>query len=352
MDDAPKADPQTGSLKTGRPDEAAPPLNVLVTGGAGFIGSHVADAYLARGHRVWVVDNLSSGRRENVPSGATFVEMDIRDEAVRDLFREVRFDLVNHHAAQIDVRISVADPRYDAEVNLMGLLNLAEGAREVGTGRFIFVSSGGVVYGEPEVRPTPETAPKLPLSPYGVTKLTGELYLNYYRQVHGLEYVALRYANVYGPRQDPHGEAGVVAIFSDRLLAGTPLTVFGDGEQTRDYVFVKDVVSANMLASEMALPGPGAAATAPGLDAAAFNVGTEEGTSVNRLARILAAAAGTDPGRDFQAARPGELRHSTLSTARLRALGWAPGWTLEEGLRETFRHIASPNETNQERETA
>ena len=188
------------------------PKKVLVTGGAGFIGSHVCDAYLARGDSVWVVDNLSSGKRENVPEGATVLEMDIRDDKIRDLFREVRFDLVNHHAAQIDVRISVADPLYDAQVNLLGLLNLLEGAREVGTDRFIYVSSGGVVYGEPEVFPTPEVAPKLPLSPYGVTKLSGEFYLNYYREIHGLEYVALRYANVYGPRQDPHGEAGVVGF--------------------------------------------------------------------------------------------------------------------------------------------
>ena len=168
------------------------PKRVLVTGGAGFIGSHVADAYLARGDQVWVMDNLSSGKRENVPNQATFLEMDIRDQAVREVFRELRFDLVNHHAAQIDVRVSVADPQYDAQVNLLGLLNLLEGSREVGTGRFILVSSGGVVYGEPEALPTPETAAKLPLSPYGVTKLAGELYLNYYREVHGLEYVALR----------------------------------------------------------------------------------------------------------------------------------------------------------------
>lgn len=312
---------------------------VLVTGGAGFIASHVADAYLEKGHRVWIVDDLSSGRRENVPSSATFLEMDIRDPAVRDLFREVHFDLVNHHAAQIDVRISVSDPMFDAEVNLLGLLNLLEGARETGAERFVFVSSGGVVYGEPTQFPTPETAPKLPLSPYGVTKLTGELYLNYYREVHGLSSVVLRYGNVYGPRQDPHGEAGVVAIFSSRLLEGAPLTVFGDGEQTRDYVFVKDVVSANMLASELALePGDG-------MDAWAFNVGTGQATSVNRLAGILETVAGREQVRTHAAARPGELRHSSLDASRIRARGWAPQWTLEEGLQETFEHIAKERET-------
>ncbi len=308
---------------------------VLVTGGAGFIGSHVAEAYLARGEAVWVVDNLSSGKRENVPATASFVEMDIRDDGIRDLFREIRFDLVNHHAAQIDVRVSVADPQLDAQVNLLGLLNLLEGAREVGTGRIVFVSSGGVVYGEPDTFPTPETAPKLPLSPYGVTKLTGELYLNYYREVHGLEYVAVRYGNVYGPRQDPHGEAGVVAIFSSRLLSGEPLTVFGDGEQTRDYTFVKDIVAANMLVSEVDV-GEG-----EGLDSRAFNVGTGNGVSVNLLADTLEGVAGTQPGRKHEAARPGELQHSRLDTGRLRAQGWACRWSLEEGLRETYEHIAN-----------
>ena len=218
---------------------------VLVTGGAGFIGSHIADAYLAAGDEVWIMDDLSSGRRENVPEAAHLVEMDIRSaEDVRNLFREARFDLVNHHAAQIDVRVSVTDPAKDAAINVHGLLNLTEAAIEVGTRRFVFVSSGGVVYGEPELIPTPEGAPKGPLSPYGVTKLTGEHYLNYYRHVRGLDYVALRYANVYGPRQDPLGEAGVVSIFCTRLLDGAVLTVFGDGEQTRDYVFVRDVVAA------------------------------------------------------------------------------------------------------------
>ncbi len=307
---------------------------VLVTGAAGFIGSHVADAYLARGDTVWVVDNLSSGKRENVPADASFVEMDIRDDGIRDLFREIRFDLVNHHAAQIDVRTSVADPQYDAQVNLLGLLNLLEGAREVRTGRFVFVSSGGVVYGEPDTFPTPETAPKFPLSPYGVTKLTGELYLNYYQEVHGLEYVAVRYGNVYGPRQDPHGEAGVVAIFSSRLLSGEPLTVFGDGEQTRDYTFVKDIVSANMLVSEVEVGG------GEGLDRRAFNVGTGNGVSVNLLAETLEGIAGTRPGRNHEAPRPGELRHSRLDTSRLQAHSWACQWTLEEGLRETYEHIA------------
>ncbi len=307
---------------------------VLVTGGAGFIGSHVADAYLASGDDVWIVDDLSSGRMANVPEAAHFVEMDIRSGVeVRDLFRDVRFDLVNNHAAQIDVRVSVNDPQKDAAINLQGLLNLTEAAIEVGTRRFIFVSSGGVVYGEPELIPTPETAAKAPLSPYGVTKLTGEYYLNYYRRIHGLDYVAVRYSNVYGPRQDPHGEAGVVSIFSTRLLDGDALTVFGDGEQTRDYVFVRDVVSANMLVSNLDLPDSG------DLDDRAFNVGTGVATSVNGLADVLESVASVQPGRSHEGERAGELRHSTLNTDRLRAQGWAPAHLLEQGLQETYTFI-------------
>lgn len=306
---------------------------VLVTGGAGFIGSHVADAYLASGDHVWVLDNLSSGRPSNIPEDAEFIELDIRDDDIPNLFREVQFDIVNHHAAQIDVRTSVADPTIDASINLEGLLNLTEAAIEVGTRRFVFVSSGGVIYGEPSAIPTSETAPKMPLSPYGVTKFTGELYLNYYRQVHGLEYVALRYSNVYGPRQDPHGEAGVVSIFSRKLLAGEPLTIFGDGEQTRDYVYVGDVVSANLLASEIDLDVGGQ------LDDHAFNVGTGIATSVNKLADVLESIAGADLSREHKSGRPGELRHSALNVDRLKSLGWAPGSTLERGLQETYTFI-------------
>lgn len=309
------------------------PRRVLVTGGAGFIGSHVAEAYLARGDSVWIVDDLSSGRRENLPDEAKFLELDVRTPALLDLFRDVRFDLVNHHAAQIDVRRSVEQPAFDAAVNVLGLLNVMEGAKEVGTRRVVYVSSGGVIYGEPEEIPTPETAPKMPLSPYGVTKLAGEYYLNYYREVHGLEYVALRYSNVYGPRQDPHGEAGVIAIFSNRLLQGEALHIFGDGEQTRDYVYVKDVVSANMKASDLTL------AQGDGLDAVAFNVGTGVATSVNRLADALEAVSKRQTGREYRAARPGELRASTLDASSLRSRGWAPRWDLRDGLRLTFEYI-------------
>lgn len=307
---------------------------VLVTGGAGFIGSHVADAYLARGDRVWIVDNLSSGRRANVPAGATFVEMDLRDAGLGSLFDEVGgFDMVNHHAAQIDVRRSVEDPRCDAAINIDGLLNLLECVRRHGTKRFLFVSSGGVIYGEPEQRPTPERAPKQPLSPYGVSKLTAEYYLYYYHRIHGLDYVALRYSNVYGPRQDPHGEAGVVAIFSTRLLAGEALQIFGDGEQTRDYVFVGDVVAANLALSDaVVLPGSG-------LDARGFNVGTGRETSVLQLAAELMEVSGREVPLRPAPARPGELQRSCLANERLLAAGWMPRTSLREGLSRTFKHI-------------
>jgi UDP-glucose 4-epimerase len=312
---------------------------VLVTGGAGFIGSHVTDAYLQRGDEVVVVDSLVHGRRENVPEGAEFVELDIRDPRVADLIRERRFDIINHHAAQMDVRVSVQDPRFDASVNVDGLLNLLQAAHESGVGRVLYVSSGGVVYGEPEVRPTPETSPKLPESPYGVTKLAGEQYLYYYHRVHGMEYAVLRYSNVYGPRQDPHGEAGVVAIFSTRLIREQPLTVFGDGEQTRDYVFVGDVVAANMLLSEAQLPA------ARSLDDRGFNVGTGVETSVNQLARGLMEASGAVVEMSNAPARAGEVRHSSLDTARLRALGWEPRTGILDGLRQTFQWIRANTES-------
>lgn len=310
------------------------PTKVLVTGGAGFIGSHVADAYLKAGARVWIVDDLSSGKRTNVPKGAELVHLDIRDAKLAEVFSDAGgFDVVSHHAAQIDVRVSVSDPRRDAGINIDGFLNVTECALRYGCGRFMFVSSGGVVYGEPEVRPTPETTPKRPLSPYGVTKLSGEYYLGYYAKERGLDYAAVRYSNVYGPRQDPHGEAGVVAIFCTRIGAGTPLTVFGDGEQTRDYVYVGDVVAANVLLAQADLPAPDS------LDARAFNVGTGAGTSVNDLAATLMSAAGREVEVRHAPPRAGEVQHSCLDANKLRALGWKPGVTLHEGLGRTYEHI-------------
>ena len=309
---------------------------VLVTGGAGFIGSHVAEAYLKRGDRVWVVDDLSSGKLSNLVPGIEFVRMDIGDPDLDRLFADVGgSDVVNHHAAQIDVRKSVMDPAADARINIVGLLNVLQCALRHHAGRVVFVSSGGVVYGEPDVRPTPETAPKAPLSPYGVTKLSAEYYLNYYRRVHGLEYAAVRYSNVFGPRQDPHGEAGVVAIFSERLYEGRGLTIYGNGEQTRDYVFVGDVVGANLALTDAVLP------SGDGIDARGFNVGTGEETTVNQLAAVMMEVAGRKVEVSYAPARPGELQNSSLANTRLRSLGWAPATSLREGLRRTYEYIAA-----------
>ncbi len=315
------------------------PKRVLVTGGAGFIGSHVAEGYLARGWSVTVVDDLSSGKRENVPDGAEFIQLDVADGDLRTLFRERSgFELVNHHAAQIDVRVSVARPLFDAQVNVLGLINILEAAKELGTRRVLFVSSGGVVYGDAEERPIPETAPKRPESPYGVSKLAGEYYLRSYRRLHGLDYVALRYSNIYGPRQDPHGEAGVVAIFSNRIAARETLIVFGDGNQTRDYLYVGDVVEANMLLSDAELHGDSA------LDDRAFNVGTGRETSVNELAAILMDGAGCQVAVEHVPARAGELEWNSLQCDKLRDLGWEAAFDLSEGLTRTYRAIAGSAE--------
>jgi UDP-glucose 4-epimerase len=309
------------------------PTRVLVTGGAGFIGSHVADAYLARGYEVTVLDSLTSGKREQVPAGAEFVHADIRSDEAAQLIRDGGFDIVNNHAAQIDVRISVSDPRLDASVNIDGMLNLMQAALQSGVRRFIHVSSGGVVYGTPDVRPTPESAPKRPESPYGVSKLAGEQYLFYAHRIHGLDYCCVRYSNVYGPRQDPHGEAGVVAIFSTRLLQGDPITIFGDGEQTRDYVFVGDVVAANMILSDATLP------PARSLDDRGFNVGTGIETSVNRLAKVLMEQSGQHVPVSHAEERRGEVRNSSLDASYLRSLGWQPQATLDDGLKATYEWI-------------
>jgi UDP-glucose 4-epimerase len=307
---------------------------VLVTGGAGFVGSHVTDAYLAAGWEVTVLDDLSSGRRELVPSRARFVQADVRSAEARQLIATGGFSLLNHHAAQMDVRRSVADPVFDGGVNVIGLLNLLEGARAGGVRRVVFASSGGVVYGESATLPLAETAPKLPVSPYGAAKLASEYYLAVFAQLYGLESVALRYSNVYGPRQNAHGEAGVVAIFSRQIWQGEPLTIYGDGDQTRDMVYVKDVAAANLAASTCPLP------PLTDLDARAFNIGTGIETSVNGLAAGLAAAAGRRPAIRYAPARPGELRRNVLAVDKAaRQLGWRPQVTLAEGLPLTLRSV-------------
>ncbi|HEY8369355.1 MAG TPA: NAD-dependent epimerase/dehydratase family protein [Thermodesulfobacteriota bacterium] len=298
---------------------------ILVTGGAGFIGSHVVDRYVADGHEVTVVDDLSTGKREQVNPRAEFHHLDILDPAIERLFVERRFDILNHHAAQIDVRKSVADPIHDARVNILGTIRLLELAARHGVKRVVFVSSGGAAYGEQIRFPADEDHPLNPISPYGVGKVTGEHYCFYYQAVHGLPYVALRYGNVYGPRQDPHGEAGVVAIFTSRLIAGEPCTINGDGTQTRDYVYVGDVVEANAAASDLARPVSGP-----------INIGTGIETDVNTLYRLIAEATASSAAPVHGPAKAGEQRRSVIDPSRAaRVLGWRPRTTLAEGLAET-----------------
>jgi UDP-glucose 4-epimerase len=300
---------------------------VLVTGGAGFIGSHIAQAYLAGGWEVVVLDDLSRGKERNVPSGVRFVRADIRSPEARRLLAEGGFTVLNHHAAQIDVRVSVDEPALDAAINVVGLVNLLDGAGAGGVRRVVFASSGGVVYGDPEVVPTPETAPKAPVSPYGVSKLAGEYYMRALAALRGFEAVAMRYANVFGPRQDPKSEAGVVSIFVSRLLEDRPLTVFGDGLQTRDYVFVRDVARANVLASTAAVP------VGDGIDATAFNIATAKQTNVLELAELVGRVMGRKPEIEFAPARAGELFRSSLDVSKARkVLGWKPEVGFDDGL--------------------
>jgi UDP-glucose 4-epimerase len=310
---------------------------VLVTGGAGFIGSHTADALLADGWAVEIIDDLSSGKQSNVPGGAKFHRLDIRSSEAASLVREGGFDAITHFAAQMDVRRSVADPLFDADVNVRGTLNLLEAARSLEKRpRFVFASTGGAVYGDHTRPPNKETTPKEPDSPYAVSKLAAENYLAFYGRIHGMECVALRFANVYGPRQDPHGEAGVVAIFCNRLLAGQPLLVFGDGTQTRDYVHVSDVVDAVKRALTIELNGVAR------IDVRAFNIGTGVPTSVLDLAAGLKRAAKVDTPLQFAPHRPGEQLESYVDIDKAkRELSWTPQIRLDDGLRNTFEWFAA-----------
>jgi len=311
----------------------------LVTGGAGFIGSHVADLFLSNDWSVDILDNLSSGRRENVSQAAKLHVMDIRSPEAAALVSDGSFDVIAHLAAQIDVRKSVNDPAFDASVNVLGALNVVEALRRSDKGqhtRLVFASTGGALYGDHATPPNVETIAKEPDSPYGIAKLSTELYLSYYARVQGMNMAAVRFSNVYGPRQDPHGEAGVVAIFCQRILAGRPLTVFGDGTQTRDYVHVSDVAAATYAAATKALSHPRR------LDDRAFNVGTGIPTSVIELAEVLRKAAGSTTPIEFAPKRPGEQQQSFLTVGKAKAdLGWSAKISLEEGLADTFRWFSA-----------
>ena len=302
-------------------------MKILVTGGAGFIGSHIVDAYVQEGHDVFVVDDLSSGTKKNVHPKARFHKLDIRNKSIDRLFKKVRFDVVNHHAAQMDVRRSVADPSFDASVNVLGGLNVFENARRYGVKRLIFASTGGAIYGEQDVFPADENHPLRPLSPYGITKLTTEKYLFYYKMVHGLDSVILRYANIYGPRQNPHGEACVVAIFADKMIAGKQPLINGDGKQTRDYTFVGDVAKANILAlryngSEI------------------FNIGTGKETDVITLFRRLKGILNPSCLEQHGPAKEGEQRRSVISYGKInKALGWSPMVSVDDGLTMTAHYF-------------
>jgi UDP-glucose 4-epimerase len=304
----------------------------LVTGGAGFIGSHVADLLLSEGWDVTVVDDLSSGKMKNIPASASFHEIGMTSADLARLVSEQGFDVVAHLAGQIDVRKSVADPIEDATTNILGTLNLMEALRRKSPRtRVVFTSTGGAIYGDLNTPPNVETYPKDPDSPYAISKLSVESYLAYYGRVHNIDSTAVRFANVYGPRQDPHGEAGVVAIFCGRILANRGLTIFGDGLQTRDYVYVGDVARAVYLAATRPLP------ESARLDARAFNIGTGKGTSVIDLAKLLQKVAGTTVPIEFAPHRPGEQQDSFLNVEKARqALGWTPKVTLEEGLAKTL----------------
>lgn len=299
-------------------------MKILVTGGAGFIGSHVADAYLKAGHQVVILDSLFGGHLGNVPKGAKFVKSDIRDKKkVEALFKKEKFQVVNSHAAQMSVPDSVRDPLFDADVNVMGILNLLEAGRRHGLRKFIHVSSGGTVYGSPKKLPATEKYPILPESPYGITKAVGEDYLRFYALNEGLDYTVLRYSNVYGPRQLPHGEAGVVAIFIQRLLQGKACTIFGDGSIIRDYVYVGDVARASVLALRKG-------------SREAFNIGTNRPTTVKQLYQAICKEMGLPAEPVYGPRRPGDLKANYLDYSKARRqLGWAPKVSLAEGIRHT-----------------
>jgi UDP-glucose 4-epimerase len=302
-------------------------MKVLVTGGAGFIGSHLVDRLIQEGHEVVVVDNLSTGKRRNLNRAARFFKIDIQSWRLERVFRNERPNVVMHLAAQMDVRKSVEDPVFDAQVNVLGTLNVLQQAVRHGVRKVVFSSSGGAIYGEQEIYPAPESHVTRPLSPYGISKLCGEQYLSYYQRVSGLQMVNLRYANVYGPRQDPDGEAGVVAIFIQKLLNNEQAIVYGNGRQTRDFIYVEDVVEANLAVMGQETQGT-------------YNVGTGEETSINDVLRILVGHTNSTCKELHGPAKHGEQVRSVIDSSKIRQeLSWEPRTELNEGLKRTIDYF-------------
>ncbi len=302
-------------------------MNILVTGGAGFIGSQIADEYEKLGHKVIIADNMSTGVKEFINPKAEFYEIDIRDEKIGEIFKKHKIDIINHHAAQIDLRKSVSDPKFDVDVNIVGSINLLQHAIENNVKKFIFASTGGAIYGEHDYFPADEKHPTRPYAPYGINKNTIEKYLFYYNHVYGLNYIVFRYANVYGPRQNPFGECGVVAIFTDKMLKNICPVINGDGEQTRDYVYVQDVVDANVLALD---------ANGPVI----YNIGTGVETSVNYIFNKVNEYAVTKFKENHGPAKKGEQLRSVLSSEKIKnELGWNPEVNMDEGLKLTIEYF-------------
>ncbi|MDQ6827156.1 MAG: GDP-mannose 4,6-dehydratase [Candidatus Eremiobacteraeota bacterium] len=301
-------------------------MRIIVTGGAGFIGSHIVDAYLAAGHSVVVIDNLwehGGGRRQNVPDRATFVPMDIRDESITRVFTDFKPEIVCHHAAQHSVAIGCRDPKFDAQVNVLGLLNVLDNSVKAGVRKVIFASSGAT-FGDADHLPMDEQTPQRPTSPYGITKMVAEHYLRFYKNEHKLDFTALRYGNVFGPRQDPNGEAGVISIFVGKFLAGAPVRIDWDGEQTRDYVYVKDIAALNTIALEAG-------------SSSFFVIGTGKKTSVNEIYEALCNVTGIRPPIEHAPKRLGDCREAQFdSTLASIKLGWTPKVPLLQGMRETY----------------
>lgn len=303
-------------------------MKIIVSGGAGFIGSHIVDRFIALGHDVAVIDNLSSGKKEFVNPKARLYEVDILDKkSITDIFSKEKPDVLDHHAAQMEVRRSVSDPIFDAQVNILGLINLIEVGRKYGLRQVIFASSGGAIYGDADVLPTPESYPPKPVSPYGVSKLASEFYLEYYFSAYGIKYCALRYGNVYGPRQNPHGEAGVVAIFAQKMLSGRQPVINGDGAQSRDFVFVGDVVEANVHALNHK-------------ESLRVNIGTGKGTTVNYMFDMLVSLTGTHFAQIHGDPKPGEQYVSVLDVSLADSkLGWSSSVSLETGFARTVDYF-------------